>query len=280
MMQLPVIYELFEDVVSEVSDALGYDVHFRHGHMLEVVNQVKDMMIDPDSSKRYPLIALRHDIKQNPIRDAVEIDCKLYIITLSDPHYTATERYDNVFIPTLRPIFAELVNQIARSQYFDQATIDEVMETVTIYERLFWGNEGVMGNDARIFADWIDCIEVDISKLVAYQNCGISGKVPRIVAAFTDTSGLYSFIVWNCKMADPTGYQNDFWLNYGGNRDNLNSAIQVADNVFLLDHHGSPLQPVDIITLDIDQGNIASYAGRLYAGVTGQPVTNNVLLPE
>jgi len=278
-MELPVIYELFEDVVSEVSDALGYEVHFRHGHMLEVVNQVKDMMIDSDTSKRYPLVALRHDIKQKPIKDAVEIDCKLYIITLSDPHYTATERYDNVFIPRLRPIFTELVNQIARSQYFDQATVDEVMETVTLYERLFWGNEGVMGNDAKLFADWIDCIEVDISKLVAYQNCGVSGKVPRIVAALTDTSGLYSFIVWNCKMSDPTGFQNDLWINYGSNRDNPETLTQVADNVFMVDHHGSELHSVDTVTFDIEQGNISSYAGRLYAGVTGQSVINNVLLP-
>jgi len=276
-MSLPVIYELFESIVGDVSAAMGTTVHFRHGHMLEVVNQVKEMMVDPDIDKRYPLIALRHDIKQNPINGGVEIDCRLYIVTLSDPKYTAEERYDNIFVPYLRPILEEFIYQLANSGYFEESTTDQVYDKLTFWERLFWGNELVMGNDGNIFADWVDCIELEFSGLTAFTSCDTIMNRPKIVTAFSDVIEAHGYIVFNTAMIDPTGFANDIILKDGGTM-NPDTLIKVADNVYMFTYD-PPYNTGQKVKIDIASGNIASTKGVLLQRVVDYDFINNNITP-
>ena len=276
-MSLPVIYELFESIVGDVSAAMGTTVHFRHGHMLEVVKQVKDMMVDHDIDKRYPLIALRHDIKQNPINGGVEIDCRLYIVTLSDPKYTAEERYDNIFVPYLRPILEEFIYQLANSGYFEESTTDQVYDKLTFWERLFWGNELVMGNDGNIFADWVDCIELEFSGLTAFTSCELRPIIPYIVDVFTDVTGNYAYILHSIAMGDPAAFKSDYNFVIGTGSNTPDSIEQVSPTLYIADITGANIQAGDTIVFHFTTGNVASAAGELLPTYTAFAVTNTTM---
>lgn len=170
-MNNPVIVDLFKSITTEVSAALGYTVHFHHGHMLEIVNNVKALSADPDTDKRYPLIAFRHDIKQGRNENGLGFEVTLFIITLSDTSYSADQREELTFKAWLTPIYDELINQIARSGYFMEQSRREVELNHKFIEHYFWGNAGVMGNDANIFGDAVDCIEIENLKLTAIKGC-------------------------------------------------------------------------------------------------------------
>ena len=277
-MSLPVIYELFESIVGDVSAAMGTTVHFRHGHMLEVVNQVKEMMVDPDIDKRYPLIALRHDIKQKPVNGGVEIDCRLYIVTLSDPKYTAEERYDNIFVPYLRPILEEFIYQLANSGYFEESTTDQVYDKLTFWERLFWGNELVMGNDGNIFSDWVDCIELEFSGLTAFAPCStIVNPHPAIVTALTDESGEFFYVVFNMAMAAVvSGLEGQFFWYVGGASVAFDSVELLSDGRTYKLESEAPAETGTTITLQVLSGMVQSARGGMLPEYNDYPVVNNV----
>lgn len=171
-MSYPVIPDLFEAVVTNVSAAMGKTVYFHQGHMLEIANVVKEMSIDPNVDHRYPLIALQHDITERDVKYiGTEFDCKMYIITLSRPEYIAKKRMSTIFKPILIPIMDEFFKQIANSGYFLESNIDDVRDKCKRTNRLFWGSSSVMGNEANIFKDWVDCIELDFTGLTAICNC-------------------------------------------------------------------------------------------------------------
>jgi len=170
-MSYPVIEDLFSSIVANVSAAMGYTVHFKQGHMLEIVNKVVALSADPDTDKRYPLIALRQDIEQGKGVNGLEFEVTLFIITLSDPLYSADERKELTFKPWLTPIYDQLIQQIANSGYFYEQSAREVAEAHKFINHYFWGNAGVMGNDANIFGDAVDCIEVKNLKLTALLSC-------------------------------------------------------------------------------------------------------------
>ncbi len=213
-MTLPNIVDQFSQVVAAVSSAYGQTVHFRHGHMLEVANIVQQMVKDPDIDKRYPIIALQHDFEQDPVSfKGTELKgLKLYIITLSRPEYIAEQRKELIFKPILYPIRDLFIQEIARSGYFEQQSNEEVLDVITLTDRYYWGSSKVMGNDANMFLDWVDSIEIDIDGLISYGvQCGTAVTYPRLVNALTDTgtntlgeylsTGLKIFINFDTKMS-------------------------------------------------------------------------------
>ena len=170
-MSYPVIVDLFEAIVKKTSDAMPYVVHFQQGHMLEIINTVKEMSADPDTDKRYPLIAFQHDITEQATDIGTEFEVTLFIVTATSPLYTSKQRSELNFKPVLTPVYNELINQIVRSGYFYEYTQLQVRKAHKRINHLFWGNSGVMGNEANIFGDAVDCIEVKGLKLTAMTTC-------------------------------------------------------------------------------------------------------------
>lgn len=170
-MSRPVIVDLFSAIATSTAAAIGYPVYFHHGHILEISNVVKQLGKDPDIGKRYPIISLEHDISKTHKIEGTEFECKMYIITLSDPNYLAEDRKELIFKPILTPLFEAFIHQIARSGKFEQQTDTEVNENCRSIDRYFWGRKQVMGNDANIFGDWVDCIEIESLKLTALNIC-------------------------------------------------------------------------------------------------------------
>lgn len=170
-MSYPVISDKFKTVVTATGTALGKSVFFHHGHILEISNTIIQMSTDPDTDKRFPFIALERDIKnEKHVINGTEFEATIYLIELSDPNYTAEERLINIFKTSLTPLFDKFVLQIAKSRLFREQTIEEVNENSSFIEHYFWGRAQVMGNEANIFGDWVDCIEFK-TKLTALMSC-------------------------------------------------------------------------------------------------------------
>lgn len=277
-----VIVDLFDTIVSRTGSAMGQTIHYMHGHMLEISNVVKELGKSPDIGNRYPLIALKHDFKQKAVSYVgTEVDLTLYIITLSRPEYIAEQRIETIFKPILTPIKDEFINQIARSEMFTQQSIHEVEETLEFYDRLFWGSSSVMGNTANIFGDWVDCIELNFSGLVALEGCNIQfvDHAPNLLSAIAGATGEYIYLSFDKEMIDPSELLGEFQAWSGGLELDLLSITRTINKkvyVLRIDTNGYPF--TDSGTLDIAYGKIASENGKLLSLVQQFEIVSGVQL--
>lgn len=171
-MKLWYIVDVFREIVGKVSAKLtpqlkGYDelitgVHYEHGHPMEVIETLNQK----DASEtyqfdKYPLIALFQDFPER-VSDNTGIQSEatlhLIIARATKADFKAAERYDYNFRPVLYPVYEELLYQIHRHP----AIISKGPALIrhTKYDRLYWGRQGLYGNEGNIFNDRIDCIEI------------------------------------------------------------------------------------------------------------------------
>ena len=268
-MTRPVIVELFEAIVQSVSDAMPYDVHFQQGHMLEIINTVKEMSADPDTDKRYPLIAFQHDVTEQETDKGTEFEVTLFIVTITDPLYTSKQRSELNFKPVLTPVYNEFINQIVRSGYFDEHTELQVRKAHKKINHLFWGNSGVMGNEANIFGDAVDCIEVKGLKLTANSSgCYITPNAPKLLEAFTDTTGNFAYLRFNQEMNDPTGNEAHVIIN--GTTVN---SLTLSGNIKIIIGNMETVEYGDNVTVTLDA--LQSVDDIAINATYDFPVTNN-----
>lgn len=171
-MTSPVIIDLFRTITAKVKTDLALPVlNYLHGHPREITQVLAELSKNPTASAtKYPLIALFQDFEENRNGDFIELKLQMIIAVLTDNKLTAPERYDVSFKPIIYPIYDELLNQIARSTYFAEATIKQIQHIKV--DRLFWGRSGLYGSEKNIFNDYIDCIELKELKLkVKLKNC-------------------------------------------------------------------------------------------------------------
>jgi hypothetical protein len=197
-MTYPVIEDIFEDVVQNVSDTLGQKIYFHAGHILETVNVVTAMK-DSNTDHRYPLIALVEDNRRTT--EGTKFTARLFIITKSNPNYHTKDRRENIFKPILQPIFDELIRQIYRCGWFLEQTESEVNENMEYANRFCWGNKGLMGNEGNIFNDWVDAIEIKSIELTALNTCLSSSRFNPITAD-------NAFVLGDTVMVDGGGEGN------------------------------------------------------------------------
>ena len=279
-MTYPVLSDIMQTIVSRVTAEMGYTVHFQQGHMLEIVDIVKQMSVDQNISHRYPIIALKHDIKQ-PYKYLVgtEIYCTMYIITLSKADYIAKQRIELIFKPFLYQIRDEFINQIARSGYFEEQSAEEVASKITAYDRLFWGNQLVMGNDGNIFDDWVDAIELDISGLTVMDGCYTQTPTAPINLSFvSDTTGRFIFGRFNKLMSDPEGEElSNISVSVGTSEYGVDSVVfGGCDDMYIFDLGSALITHGAVVSITIPSGIFISDNGVYYAGCTQAEVMNNV----
>lgn len=151
-------------VVSKVDQvifsSLGVHVYYMYGHVSEIVDRLKSMNASPDhKDKKYPLIALFQDFKVvrgEKLSMYGSASLNIIIATLTQPQYLAEQRYTLNFKPVLYPIYNELLNQLSlHAQFYFKHPIQH-----TEIDRLYWGKEGLYGNNGNIFNDYIDAIEI------------------------------------------------------------------------------------------------------------------------
>jgi len=281
-MILPVVVDQFSQVVAAVSAEYGQTVYFRHGHMLEIASIVQDMMKDPDIDKRYPIIALQHDFEQDPIPyQGTELsDLTMYIITLTRPEYTSEMRKELIFKPILYQIRDIFIEQIARSGYFEQRSVDQVHEVITLFDRYYWGSSTVMGNKGNILGEWTDCIEINFNGLISFgAACGEAITYPRLVNALTCLTGETIFINFDTVMANPTGLHSNIFYGEVGSL-TFPDAVSLSNDgkTFICTLPPDELQPNIDLVLTIAGGVFETTEGIELKPITEAYIQNNVQL--
>jgi len=144
--------------------------YYDHGHPIEMVNKL--LMIDklhpPYSWKKYPLIYLKQDFKEVIKNDGYYCtlpNLKLVILNFTNENYTSDQRYTNVLIPILYPLYESLKNEIEFSADLETGFLEH-----SKWDRLFWGTEQAMGNVENILNDPIDAIELELDDLIVLNS--------------------------------------------------------------------------------------------------------------
>lgn len=141
---------------------------FDHGHPTECVNRVKEYTHhDTLKFESFPRILLFHDFEEKVTYETA-VSLNVVILTDTSPTYTTPQRYTYSFDPILTPLYDLFLRQLADSanivsteaNYFKHTKID----------RLYWGKNGLYGNTANVFDDFIDAIELVNLELIL-NNC-------------------------------------------------------------------------------------------------------------
>lgn len=170
------IVDIIRNIVNAVDTALYSDgtlepafphVYYLHGHPLDIVARLQEKLSSPnDKDKRFPLIALIQDIREERMPNAAayaDAPLNIMIAALTEAKWNSEQRYDKTFKPVLYPIYYEFLNQVELST--EVSTINHSFIKHNKYDRLYWGKQGLYGNTGNMFNDFIDAIEIDNLRL-------------------------------------------------------------------------------------------------------------------
>ena len=128
----PDIPDIISDIVTQVSDNLtsylqnldrgmNTGVTFKHDTWMKIQEAILKEKENLDyKNKQYPMVMLIEDIQQD-VSDSdfngVKAKLDLLIVCPSKADYYGEQRRVNSYVPVLRPIYAELMTEIAKSMY-------------------------------------------------------------------------------------------------------------------------------------------------------------------
>jgi len=170
------VVDVIGDICKKVSEKLKFEIHYQHGHPVEIIETLQQR---EDSTtlrfKKYPAIFLFQDFTETMGELGIASNAKLHILIVAatDRDYKASQRYEKNFKPTLYPIYFELLNQIFKSGKVMVSSANKIIHTKM--DRLFWGRNGLYKNDANVFNDYLDAIEITDLQLKFYQPVCLIG---------------------------------------------------------------------------------------------------------
>jgi len=148
-------------------------VYYLHGHPQEIANMLTDMSSANNFAfRKYPLIALLQDFNET-----VKLSDTYYnissitflLVTSTKKEYSAAQRYEKVFKPTLYPLLQSFLEVIEWSPNLSPIGRDELNWVKT--DRVYWGKVGINGNEGMKFNDTLDCIELRFDNLKIKKYC-------------------------------------------------------------------------------------------------------------
>lgn len=161
-----VVVDAFTTVVAAVNADYSGDVYSMYGNKIEIANR----LLEKDSDmvykyQKYPLIALHMPFTEGIKADGmIELSLNIAIMDFTEETYISEERYQQVFVPILEPLYELLLEKIQESGLFNIIGTPEH----TRIDRLFWGTENQIGSneqDKYVFNDPLDAIELVNLKL-------------------------------------------------------------------------------------------------------------------
>lgn len=176
--KLPIaIPSLFDTIVSEVSDNLeaeiGTTVKFKHGTWEHIVARlVSESKATSTKNDKYPLIVLIHNFEE-PTGGAdltTNVRLNFAICTLSSKGKTSEQRYAQSYLAKLYPIYAEFMQVVADSPYFDGYKAKWYKHTKI--DDLHMGETTDTGRNAYKLPDILDGLFIqDLELTIDEQKC-------------------------------------------------------------------------------------------------------------
>jgi hypothetical protein len=178
--RFPSISTAFRQLVTDTETALQADanvvfpadtpkkLYFMQGNVIEINTQLQILTKSKvHKGKKFPLVALFRDIKEVPqIDDSVSFKCKFGIFTLTDQNYSSDQREEKTFVPVLRPIYEEILNQLSLSTAFGMPNVKDLQ--IDKWDCFFYGS---VQNNKNQFSDFVDAIEVQNISLNLKSIC-------------------------------------------------------------------------------------------------------------
>lgn len=144
-----------------------------YGHPLDIVKKLKEWSQHKDKKfEKYPLIALFTDVPVylNRYGDYDGTSLQIIIAMRTDPTWDAAKRNVTTFTNFLRPIARYFMQEIIRSPVF--STVSETDDIkATVYERYYWGRQGLYSNEGNVFSDCVDAIQIENLELKVNKSC-------------------------------------------------------------------------------------------------------------
>lgn len=148
-------------------DGFYMDLNFRHGHPVDVFDQLSRMAKDANYKKRrFPVIALMQDYEEDAGIGMDQTQVQIIIAVRTKASYTASERYTYSFEGMrLQKIYERFIKylRVNHESYFLPSDHKKT-------DRLYWGKAGALGGDDNKAYDFIDAIELNIN-LKTFKNC-------------------------------------------------------------------------------------------------------------
>jgi len=143
-------------------------------YLYGVIRELSNILLMKDKDKvfkfqKYPLIALRLPVPQDVAQDSVhDVSLNVAILAFTEKNFRAPQRYEEVITPILIPLYLDFLLKIEESS--DIMTIGTPVHQKV--DRLFYGVEALQGNEAYIFNDPLDGIElIDLDLKLINDNC-------------------------------------------------------------------------------------------------------------
>jgi len=151
---------------SSLSELPGIDLGYEFGTLHELQKRVL-----LKNSEMYPLVWLVWERPENLKKfngsfsnRTYNVSPLVFIIEKTDPNYTSSERYENIFKPFLIPIYDNILKAIGRHRNFNTLnTIDHEQ-----YEHFFWGMDE---DNNTVLSDYNDAIELKLIDLEILKKC-------------------------------------------------------------------------------------------------------------
>ena len=161
---IPIIPDIFEEIVLSVATRYGSNVYFEFGHPIELNNVIKQK--DEVRQLQYPAVFLFTDINENRNIQGrwATINPTLVIVNETEQTYLASQRLENSFKPILYPIYELLIQEIENSSYFSGTFLNHGKR-----DHYFYGSDMNEGKSA--FDQKFDAIEVTIKDLLVLLKC-------------------------------------------------------------------------------------------------------------
>jgi len=163
------IVDIFDDIVTDVRTEYSgaKEPYYLYGHPVEIVNILSEKTKSSTLKfEMFPLIVLFQDFTESVDIGLRDASLHLAIITDTKLNYYAADRYTNTFKTILYPIWQLLIKHIERSSYID--TLGLKYDKT---DRLYWGKQGLYGNEGNIFNDFVDAIEIENLQITINENC-------------------------------------------------------------------------------------------------------------
>ncbi len=166
-----VVVDAFTSVVSLVNAAYDGDVYSMYGNKIEIANR----LLEKDSDKvykyqKYPLIALNMPFTEQVNSDGLtELSLNVAVMNFTETTYISEERYQQVFVPILEPLYELFLQKVQESGLFNIIGTPEH----TRIDRLFWGSNGEVPESSEyVFNDPLDAIElVNLELKILKDKC-------------------------------------------------------------------------------------------------------------